>query len=101
VQFKLNSVDDKYASESKVIIIGGLLRSTHKFVEIPMNLNTNTKALLTYQSYVIDAQQLTPLKQDDVTVYVNKMSSQESSFLLTIFPDNNGLVTIPHSKLMP
>lgn len=29
------------------------------------------------------------------------MSSQESSFLLTIFPDNNGLVTIPHSKLMP
>ena len=101
VQLKLNSIDEKYASETIDIVIGGLLRSTNKFVEIPMNLNTNTKALLTYQSYVIDAQQLTPLKQDDVTVYVNKMSAQESSFLLTIFPDNNGLVTIPHSKLMP
>lgn len=29
------------------------------------------------------------------------MSPQESSNLITIFPDNNGLVTIPHSKLTP
>jgi hypothetical protein len=70
-------------------------------MEIPMNSNTNSKALLTYQSYVIDAQQLTPLRQEDVTVYVNKMSPQESSNLITIFPDNNGLVTIPHAKLTP
>ena len=48
VQLKLNSIDEKYASESVDIIIGGLLRSTHKFIEIPMNLNGNTKALLTY-----------------------------------------------------
>ena len=56
---------------------------------------------MTYQSYIIDSQEYQPLKQEDVTVYVNKQSPQESSNLLTVFPDKNGLVTIPHSKLSP
>ena len=44
---------------------------------------------------------MTPLKQEDATVYISKLSPQESSNLLTVFPDNNGLVTLPHSKLSP
>ena len=29
------------------------------------------------------------------------MSPQEQSNLITVFPDTNGLVTLPHSKLSP
>jgi hypothetical protein len=57
--------------------------------------------ILTYQSYVVDSQQLQPLKQEDVTVYISKMSLQETSNLLTVFPDQNGLITLPHQKLSP
>lgn len=56
---------------------------------------------MAYQSYIIDSQKLVPLTQDDVTVYVSKLSPQESSNLITVFPDKNGLVALPHSKLIP
>jgi hypothetical protein len=81
-----------------------VLRSQHIFVEIPMSSNTNTRAsseIMTYESYIIDAQSFAPLTQDDVTVYINKMHPQEQSNLVTVFPDQNGLVTLPHQKLRP
>jgi hypothetical protein len=40
-----------------------------------MNSNANSRgssALMTYQSYIIDSQDFQPLKQEFVTVYVNK-----------------------------
>lgn len=57
--------------------------------------------ILTYQSYVVDSQQLQPLKQEDVTVYISKMSLQETSNLLTVFPDQNGLITLPRQQFSP
>jgi len=44
---------------------------------------------------------MAPLKQEDCTVYISKMSPQDSANLITVFPDRHGLVTLPHSKLSP
>jgi hypothetical protein len=55
-----------------------------------MDSNSEPRAFYedkTYVSYVIDAQSLTPLKQEDATVYISKLSSQEQSNLVTVFPD--------------
>ena len=80
------------------------MRQSHIYHEIPMNSNTNQRsssAIMTYQSYIIDSQKFTPLTQDDVTILVKKLSPQESSTFITVFPDKNGLVSLPHSKFVP
>jgi hypothetical protein len=59
VELKFVSNDDKYAEITRNIIIGGVLKSNFKYVEIPMNSNANSRgssALMTYQSYIIDSQ---------------------------------------------
>jgi hypothetical protein len=91
VELRVTSGDDNLFSEVKrEVMIGGILRAPHMYVEIPMSSTSNSLAsseILTYQSYIIDSQQLQPLKQEDVTVYISKMSPQETSNVVTVFPD--------------
>jgi len=56
VEFKITSNDNSYEEITKSILIGGVLRLSHLYLEIPMNsVSRAPVAQNTYQSYVIDS----------------------------------------------
>jgi len=58
VELRVSSGDETYAEVTRNVIIGGVLRSPHLYVEIPVTSNANQRgqqALMTYQSFVIDS----------------------------------------------
>ena len=91
VELKVESADtnNSYSIIKKDVVIGGILRSTQLYVDIPMNSNSNNEDK-TYSSYIIDSQELTPLKQDDATVYISRLNMDQERIqpsLVTVFPD--------------
>ena len=74
VELKLTAPDDSHKKITRNIIIGGVLRAPHIYIEVPMSSNTKTQPMFTYQTYVLDSQTMQPLKQEDATVYVNKLA---------------------------
>jgi len=55
VELKLTTSDNSHKLISRNVIIGGVLRAPHIYIEIPMSSITKPQPLITYQTYVIDS----------------------------------------------
>ena len=51
VELRLQSMDGSYSEIKKDVIIGGILRSPHIYVEMPMSSNNNSRASSEIRTY--------------------------------------------------